>query len=283
MNNQNKKQYSSTIKPVASFYKELEHGEISFAGLNVDPYKYVPLYNKHDPSNAIERAVSHGRNPDEKYRIAKKCAIFEGTKKTNTAIRLRAVVNEVDELKSENNGKSVEIGQLKGNAMKMKKEMKILGKKLEKSVSKNEKQGQQIQTLNSRVDSFENNIPIVTLQQQLDTMKNASRDFNMLTGSLYAAITDINMILEHKNLGKVEFSRNNGAAPVRWIMNGQTHFLNGNKNRAIIDAVNDADLILPAADDEMADVEPEESLSQRMGQQQNKFDLVKFTQIKNKK
>ena len=283
MNNQNNKQYSSTNKPVASFYKDLEHGEISFAGLNVDQYKYVPLYNKHDPSNAIERAVSHGRNPDEKYRIAKKCAILEGTKKTNIAIRLRAVVNERDSLKGENNAKNVEIGELKGNELKRKKEMKVLGKKLEKSVTKNAKQVQQIQTLNSRVDSFENNIPIVTLQQQLDAMKNASKDFNMLTGSLYAAITDINMILKHKNLGKIEFSRNNSAAPVEWIFNGQTHFLNGNKNGAIIDAVNDADAILPAADEEMVDVEPEESISQRMGRNQDKFSLLKFTQIKNQK
>lgn len=261
MNQENKRQkFNSCNKPYASFYGDLESDEISFAGLGVDQYKFVRSYNRNDSSTVVDKAIRRGNTTDEKLIIAKKCALIEGTKKTNTVIRLRAVVDELGEVKTELAEKNTKFGKVEGDMSKMKAENENLKRKLAHSEGKNVNLNKKVKNfidVSARLRELESNKSIVSLSKQLETWKATSKDFNACTGILHAGLTDLNMILQHKNLGKVEVTKNNSKEPVKWIFNGNTHFLSGNRDKCLLEAADEQ-----ALEDGMSDVEPEDSLRQ---------------------
>ena len=282
MNNRtNIKSFGSSKRPFASFYTDLEKGEISYAGLGVDQLKFVELYNQNSSRNVVDTAIRRGTGTDEKLKIARKCAIFEGTKKTNVAIRLRAVCGELKEVNLTVAAKNAEIGAKNGKICEQKSDIGRLNRELTASNMENAKLKVRLddyENLKARVVELESDENRKLMRNQVKMLKNASEDHNSVTGFLYAAINDLNLILKHKNLGKVVTRRNDVTEPAKWIIQGRTHFLNGNEHPALLDAVDEA-TNGPANnnnDDAMTDIEPENSASQRSNTK--RFTYAKFSQ-----
>lgn len=279
--NQKQNSYSSCRKPYASFYTDLEKGEQSYAGLGVDQYKFCEVYNANSSNNVIDTAIRRGTNLDEKYKIARKCAIVEGTKKTNVAIRLRAVIEDNKVNKSFLNEKNVELGQKNNKIVEQKTEIKMVNKKLTESELENaflKRKLVKFEDLKKRVAELESEDCRVEMRDQVKLLKSITDDHNAISGHLYAAFTDVNLILKHKNLGKLQTKKDDASSPVRWIIQENVHYLNGDQNLALLDAVDDADNGVVRDDRvEMMDVGPEHSVSQA-GKQTRKFTLAKFSQ-----